>query len=58
MPELWAPFWKNVAKCLLFIEKYFSPCGIMCMVFIMLSKIWAKFLSKMDVIMGSDFASK
>ena len=32
--ELWAPFWENVAKCLLFIGKCSLPCGIMGMVFI------------------------
>ena len=34
--ELWAPCLKNVAKCLLFIEKSSLPRGIMSMVFIIL----------------------
>ena len=47
----------NVAKCLLFIEKFSWPCEIMGMVFIIFVELWVAF-SNMYGIMGLDFESK
>ena len=56
--ELWAPFWKNVEKYLLIIEKCSLPCGNMGMVFIIFLDLWVAFCSNTGGIMGGDFESK